>query len=136
MEIFYTVLSGTLVYVLGQLFSKFIIDPIHKQKEVIGEIADTLIYYENIFGVHNSKNNDSDEAMNRFRSLSTKLISKTYLIPFYAFFEKMHIVKSLVKIKNAHTSLIGLSNSVYGGKGFKCEFIDKRYEEIRDSLGI
>ncbi len=136
MEIFYTVLSGTLVYVLGQLVSKFVIDPIHKQKEVIGEITDTLIYYANIFGVHNDENDDANEAMNKFRSLSTKLISKTYLIPFYTFLEKMHIVKSLVKIKNAHTGLVGLSNSVYGGKGFKYEYIDKRYEEIRDSLGI
>lgn len=48
MEIFFTILSGTAVYVIGQIISKFIIIPIYKQKEVVGEIADSLIYYRNI----------------------------------------------------------------------------------------
>lgn len=47
--IFTTVVSGTLVFVVGQIILKFIIEPIHKQKEIIGEIADALIYYANLY---------------------------------------------------------------------------------------
>lgn len=134
--VLYTVLSGTLVYVLGQLISKIIINPIHEQREVVAEIADTLIYYANIFGIHVSENDEANKAMNKFRSLSTKLLSRTHLVPFYFILQKMRIVISLKDIDNAHKNLIGLSNSVYQRENFNYDFIDKRYEEIKKSLNI
>lgn len=40
-----TIFGGVLVYVIGQVTSKFLIDPIHEQKKLIGEIGDSLIFY-------------------------------------------------------------------------------------------
>jgi hypothetical protein len=45
----FTIIGGVFVYTISQVLTKFIIDPINEQKKLIGEIADTLIFYDNIY---------------------------------------------------------------------------------------
>ena len=118
--IFSTVVSGTFVFVAGQIILKFFIEPIHKQKEVIGEIADTLIYYVNLCAkpmpeselkdVENSKKRK--EASKKFRKLGSQLSSKAYLIPHYKVFSFCKIVVKKENIVEAKRNLIGLSNCI------------------------
>jgi len=112
--IFYTVLSGTLVFVIGQIIQKFFIDPIHDQKKIIGDIADNLIFYAQIYANPAKETSDKyNEASKKIRELSSKLSSKTYLIPAYKYLTLFKVVKDINKIKEASRSLICISNRVY-----------------------
>lgn len=108
-----TILGGVVVYVAGQIISKFFIEPIHEQKKIVGEIADALIFYANVYynpGTGSKKK--MNEASERLRQLATLLHSKTHLIPWYKFFEKTRVVLKSPSIEEASTKLIGLSNSI------------------------
>jgi len=114
---FLTVFSGVTVYAISQVIIKFFIEPIHKQKELIGEIADALIFYANVYsnpGTCSKQKND--EASDRLRQLASYLISKTHIIKWYKLFSWLKIVPKKEKILEAHKELIGLSNSVYSGR--------------------
>jgi hypothetical protein len=43
----FTILGGIIVFVVGQVVTKFIIEPLYEQSKLIGEIANSLIYYAN-----------------------------------------------------------------------------------------
>ncbi len=45
----FTILGGVFVYVAGQLLTRFFIDPYHEYRKCVGEIADALIFYANIY---------------------------------------------------------------------------------------
>lgn len=44
-----TISGSVLVLVTGQLIVRFVIDPIHDQKRHLGEIANALIFYANLY---------------------------------------------------------------------------------------
>src|SRR5688500_11232023 len=48
LKIALTAVGGVTVFVIGQLVAKFLIEPIHEQKKLIGEIAGTIIFYSNV----------------------------------------------------------------------------------------
>ncbi|MFA6422301.1 MAG: hypothetical protein WCV92_02810 [Candidatus Buchananbacteria bacterium] len=114
MTIFLTIISGVLIFVIGQVIQKFIIEPIYQQKQVIGNIADSLIFYANIYSNPiKSKDKRYENASKKLRELSTQLTSKTYLIPFYNSLSKLKIVKNKNVIKEVHKKLLLLSNRLY-----------------------
>jgi hypothetical protein len=43
-----TIVGGVTIYVLGQLVSRFVIDPYHEYRRFTGEIAQALVYYDNV----------------------------------------------------------------------------------------
>ncbi len=43
-----TIFGGVIVLVIGQFVSKFVIDSMYEQSKLIGEIANSLIYYANV----------------------------------------------------------------------------------------
>lgn len=127
-DIFFTVTSGFLVFVLGQIAIIFIVKPIKNFKKVIGEIQHTIIYYANIFSPMFGDETKKDEASKKFRTLGAELISSMKVIPFYESF-RLFGLPSNKKIREAHSALIGLSNSV--GK------IDKdRFKTIAEALDL
>lgn len=48
-EVFLTVVSGTLVFVAGQIIQLFILEKIYKYKEILGRIDNRLKFYFKIF---------------------------------------------------------------------------------------
>jgi hypothetical protein len=143
--IFSTVLSGVSIFIIGQIIQKFIIEPIHKQKEIIGDIANALIYYANLYSNSTLENESKDseiskkreEASEKFRKLGCQLISKTHLIPYY---ETLSILKIVVKKQNiveARGNLIGLSNSMYPRiNSDDLEHNYKRVKELNNLLNL
>ncbi len=110
----FTIIGGVIIYVVGQIISRFFIEPIHIQKKIIGEIDDVLGFYANVYcnpGIPQKEK--INEASNRFRQLATLLKSKAYLIPWYNLFAKIRIVLKSDSIKEASEELIGLSNSMH-----------------------
>lgn len=55
-----TVLTGVLIFVLGQIFVRAFLDPIMQQRQTVGEIAYSLGYFRNMFK-ENHESNISDE---------------------------------------------------------------------------
>lgn len=109
-----TIIGGVVVYTLSQIMSKFLIDPIHEQKRVIGEIADALIYYANIYanpGI--GPREELDKASDKLRQLSTLLQSKTHMITWYRLFQKIKVVHKSSSIEGASKELIALSNLIH-----------------------
>jgi hypothetical protein len=108
-----TVVVGVFVFVLGQVFLKFFIEPIHEQKKLIGEIADALIYYGSTYGnPERGVSERGNQAQERLRQLSTLLLSRTGLIPCYGCFASMRLVRQVSEIGIAAQGLMGISNNI------------------------
>lgn len=109
-----TILGGVIVYVSGQIVSKFFIEPYQEYRKTVGEIAHALVYYANVSA--NIKNELQDEASTAFRDKAALLRARAYEIPFYKWFaltlrKRIPPFDSVIIASNA---LIGLSNSVHG----------------------
>jgi hypothetical protein len=161
LKIALTVLGGLVVFVTGQIVVKFIIEPIHDQKKLIGEIAGTIIfycnvgagmeqhYYDQIKAINKSDDpmkgilidrykdlinahwGKSDEASKVLRQQATELLGKTHAIPLYRLWAFLRRVPKLDDVIEASTQLIGMSNSTHSDSSF-----DSRIEEIVRRLGI
>ena len=59
MNTFSVILSGVAVFLLGEIFVRFFLAPIHKIKEVKGEIASTLLFHANNYGHEYKKLEDA-----------------------------------------------------------------------------
>jgi len=129
-----TIVGGVFIYTTGEVLSRFIIEPIHEQRKLIGEISDTLIYYANIFYHYTSIDSKAEKAEREIRSLSTRLRAKTGIIPLYSTWEKLKWVPTERDISKATTALIGLSNSVYGKGGH--DHVEAYRKEISEALDI
>lgn len=127
---FYTILTGYLIFVLGQITINFLLNPIKHQKEIIGEIQDSVIYYANVFSPMMNKST-KDEASERFRKLATQLVAATRVIPFYSQLRYIFGLPSVKNIGSAHHSLVGLSNSASGNRDAY-----KHMEDLKKELNL
>lgn len=139
--VFLTVLSGVLVYVIGQIFSKFFIESIYKQKEVIGKISDALIFYANLYtspkpGKVFDRPEGREEASDLFKRLACELSVKTDAIPCYNFLSFIKIVRKKKYITEAHCDLTGLSNSMYPTNSTQVSQNDTRCKNLEKSLKL
>lgn len=137
LTVFFTVLSGVITYVLGQLALKLVLEPVQDLRKTIGLISHALIERANV--IHNP-GVPSEETMNetsrQLRVLSSKLQAHLYLVPLYARTAVIFRLPSRDQILEASGSLIGLSNSVYQARDNIYKVNTKRVETICDSLGI
>lgn len=132
-----TILGGIITYVAGQIILKFLIEPIHKQSETIGDISDALIYYAREYSSPGRlKKEMLDEAHNKLRQSASLIKAKSYTIKFYNFFEACKLIPKLKSIETASSELIGLSNSMYGGPGNNGVENSERADKIRKLLNI
>jgi len=46
----FTILGGVVVFVIGQIIVKFIIEPLQEQLKLLGEIANSLVFFANVGG--------------------------------------------------------------------------------------
>lgn len=105
-----TVVSGVLVFILGQLFLELIIKPLQKYKEIKSEIAFSLVYYADLYynpvpsGME-TKDPEREAARKELRKLAAKLTG---------FAEEKWLFNwpKLENIKEAETCLIGLANGM------------------------
>lgn len=135
--VFYTVLSGLAVYVIGQLLLKFVIEPVHETGKTIGEISHSLILFANVISNPGVPSKEKmDEASDRFRKLSGLLHTHLFLVPWYGVTAGIFRLPARNKVLTAASQLIGLSNSVHTASAGIYEQNAKRVEKICDSLGI
>lgn len=138
---FLTVISGALVFCLGQIVLRFFIEPIQKLDECRGKICDTLIFYRNVYMNPGTLNKEKEqEVSNKLRELSSVLLSRKAMIRGYDFFVKYSIIPSKENILSAHRNLSGISNSIPANNNkdnfFAMEMNRKMEMEIKDALKI
>jgi len=135
------IISGVAVFILGEIIVRFFLTPVHKFKELKGEIASILLFHANNYGqeyknlsdilgtegsdervinerIESAKmwNNDLSKASDETRAVAAKLISVAEGIPFYKLISLVKVVPSKVNIIKAKKHLIALSNSFSAGQ--------------------
>jgi hypothetical protein len=129
-----SIIGGIALLVFGEIFTRFIIEPIYEQKKLISEIAEALIFHSNLYlnpGV--SIKEDQDKAQDILRQKASLLRAKTYAIPWYDVFASLRLVRNHSQIEEASRNLIGLSNSIHQGD----PFVNKeRRGKIKSALNL
>lgn len=110
-----TVISGALVFILGQMFMEFVLRPIQEYKKLKAEIASKLVYYTRNFCSPINRCNNTVEDVSSwnegeecFRTLASKLEGFSEIKPVLAF-----MLPKKSTLKEASDKLIGLSNSFF-----------------------
>lgn len=112
----FTIFGGVLVYVIGQLLSKFLINPTHELKKVIGEVRFNLAFYAPIIHTPIARTPErSDKAYEALLESSCELLAKVNAIPFYGLVSciSFGFLPSKKHIRDAATQLRGLSTYVH-----------------------
>jgi hypothetical protein len=129
-----TIMGGVSVLVVGQLATKFFIEPIHSHARLLGEIAHSLTFYANMYGQAGVFGDESaKEASKTLRQQASQLRASVWTIPLYRLWQLLRFVPKQDDSIKASNYLIGLSNSMC-----KCDYstIDQRYEETKSLLRL
>ena len=133
-----TIISGVLVYVLGQVLVKLVIDPVQEMKKTIGQIAHARLELEQFTANPGLMPRDeTKDASGRFRGLASQIEQSLYLIPFYSCTKRIFGLPSEQEAREAAKYLAGLSNSLFDNiTGNQYEQNAKVMSKICGSLGI
>lgn len=114
MSAFFTIISGVLVFVLGQFVLKLLIEPIQAYKTTVGEISVALIFHSNVFANPGVLSKDANDlASKEFRTLASKLSAQVFLIPFYDKTADAFRLPTKDQIHEVKSILIFLSNNLH-----------------------
>jgi len=130
--VFQTVLSGTLIYVLGQIIQMFILEKIYKYKEILGKIDNRLKFY---FKIIKNPGNDA-HAIERLQACSHELLQLSSDLESC---RKQLLFRSKQMDKNvsqASNLLFDLHIGVFGKSENMSEQNLNKLEEIRKLLNI
>jgi len=136
--VFQTVISGTLIFLIGECIQKFVLTPIVEHKKIIAKIDNKLKYYSNVIlnppTEHSAISQDTyDGAKEILRKLSCDLESTYKMIPFKEAFSYLGLVSCKKQISDSATDLIALYN-LTGQKVFPLEVNGKKTSSILWSL--
>ena len=138
-QVFWTVLSGVSVFVIGQLLVKFAIEPIHDYRKLCGEIADALIFYANVSARYTDTGMSKemlDEAQCTYRRLAGQLYARAHVIRLYPIWSFVRLVPRRKDLAKASSNLIGLSNNVFDLSNDASKDKGKYRDDIRKYLDL
>ena len=103
-----TILGGVLLFGMGQVLTRFYLDPLERLRQLIGKIAFSMDYYANqLFG-----GQKGDKARTAFRRQACQLREMSQALPNYDFFAKyLKLVPDKRNVEKASSLLICLSNT-------------------------
>lgn len=134
-EVFYTVISGTSIFVIGQLLQKFILEPIQQYKKTVGAIDNKLKYYANVLVNKDFSSETIREITREMRTLSCDLESEYKQIPFNTVISTLRLIERKKAVAKAAKHLIFLSNA--GGRsGDDVIKREKAIKKIRKLLKV
>ena len=110
-----TVMVGVLVFVIGQLLVKFVIEPIQELKKSLAEIHYSLVFHARPILSSFGKEDWDDTAQDMLRKLSSDLSSRIGAVPLYDRWVSMShkFLPEKKKALEASRFLVTLSNSVH-----------------------
>jgi len=132
-----TVVVGVLVFVVGQIFLKSVIEPIHQLKITLADISHTFVRYAH--RIHNPdviSSDESKEVFEKLRELSGRLYGDMALIPIYCVVRKIFFLPKRDKVYSAATNLIAIANWMHSHNDKKFDHIVKNIQTACDNLGL
>lgn len=132
--VFQTVISGVFVFIISEVAQKFLLDPLHQFKGVIGKIDSQLIFYRRIFGTPIPNEEINKNCREIMRRIMSDLGATYNQIPFNKFLSVF--IRKIPKRRQIQESIRGLrflANNVGQGDGEKNI---KEIEKIRENLNI
>ena len=135
-----TIFGGIIVYTMGHIIVVFFVEPIHRLRSTIGEIADSLIFYSanyanpnpNVDSLEYEKCLECEKIMGRH---SSQLRARALSIPAYSFWSLIKWVPKRSKIIEAAGELTLLSHSIFSSLRNSAENINTA-ETIKKLLSI
>lgn len=111
MTLFWTILAGVAIFVVGQFILKLVIEPIQEFKKTIGRVAHALTNHANVYTNPAVCGREVElETSRTFRSLSSELSERMALIPAYRLTGPAFGLPTRANIVEASSQLIRLSN--------------------------
>ena len=141
-KVFLTAAVTLGLYVIGQLLSKFFIEPAHELKKAIGEVRFTLAFHAPVIHTPIARNEErSQKAYEALMKISCDLLAKVEAVPFYCCLSRLSFgfLPSERAIVGAAVDLRGLSTYVHetdSRANDSLETIEKRVARIEKNLGI
>lgn len=118
--VFLTVLSGTLVYVVGQWITRFLIEPVQDLRREIGKVEWAMVFYGNryIFGGQASPDRikKTSEVSDALRDSASRLSAASKAVCLPALSVRLWGIPDREALRRAVSNLIGLSNGVVSGR--------------------
>jgi hypothetical protein len=123
--VFYIILAGVIIYVLGEIVVKIVIDPVQELKRVIADIAFKLIHYSHIYQISSSEDTAGqtaektidqqqlEQAANEYRKLASMLNAGYRLVPFYALARVAFFLPREADIITARNELLEMSEEIF-----------------------
>jgi len=109
-----TVIAGVIVFMAGQVLTKFLIEPIYEQRKIVGLIADSLIYYAHYLADSFERPvKEVGEAPDKFRRFASELMAKTVAVPGYHLWGWLRVIRPFKEVIKARRGLFGLSNTLH-----------------------
>ena len=137
MTLFTTILAGVSVFVLGQVFLKWMLEPVQDLRKVIAEI---LFYLASDHStIHNVEIVNKEEALSvgkNLERLGARLLASQNLIPFYGKARKVFGLPKHESIAFASKRLSLISKSMFGKEQDIHYKLDLYRIDVCESLGI
>ena len=123
--VIYLIMAGIIIYVVGEIIVKIVIDPVQDLKRVIADIAFKLIHYSHVFKLSVSdesatgtgeKKIDQEKlelAADEYRKLASMLNTGYRLVPFYSLARIIFFLPKEVEILNARNALLEMSEEIF-----------------------
>jgi hypothetical protein len=111
MEIFWTVVTGVTVFVLGKLIEQFVIKPILALREAFGEISYFVLSHQATL----TNCNASEDVANSLKRMSAINVAKYQAIPFSSFWAWCRFIPKHSDVLKASGLLNLMSNDVRYG---------------------
>lgn len=129
-----TVISGVLIYILGQIVQNFILKPIQDFRIVLTAVSHKMKFRENILTTSVADLNVIQQACAEMRDLSSNIESRYIIIPFKKPLSVIRAIPSSENVRIAAQKLIFLSNA--GGKSGSESKNHDAIELVREKLNL
>ena len=134
---FETILSGVLVFVVGQSVLKLVVEPIHGLKRAFGDISHGLrVNAPFLYRPNDLPDKVARTVQTELLSLSGKLSAALMLVPGYSFWGRVFFLPAKAEVNEAASCLITMSNLVNSGGNAALEQMIKNAQDTSDLLGI
>lgn len=139
-RIAWSAVFSILVFVVGQLISKFFIEPLHELRKVLGEVRFNLAFHAPTIHTPIGRSNESsDAARQSLMENSCDLIARLQAVPLYPIIRHLGALPNRRAIEAAAVQLRGLSTYVHedGEKASaNVEVVNKRVAKINSLLRL
>ena len=137
MTIFLTIIAGVATLVIGQIFLRLLVEPVHELKRTIADIAVAIIKYANVYSNPGVTGDEKEsEAARDLRALASKLNAQMYLVPLYSRIHWLFGLPPKSDVSQSMKYLIGISNAVHATNSDMGTANAEKSDKVCDLLGI